>query len=96
MTRSPRRASRIRTSPKGRLAATPPLGAGLTPRMVVRQRPAIRGRRCPPLECQELHPSWRAFYLRWAEVFRVLDRPFKWALLVGGLVLLAFVVGLLI
>ena len=40
--------------------------------------------------------SWRAFYLRWAEVFRVLDRPFKWALLVGGLVLLAFVVGLLI
>ena len=96
MNRSPRRASRIRTSAEGRLAATPPLGDGLTPRIVVRQRPALAGRRCPPLECHELHPSWRAFYMRWAGVFRVLDRPIKWGLLVAGLVVLAFVIGLLL
>lgn len=99
MNRSQRRASRIRPAERGRLAATPPLGQGQTPMIIVRQRPALGGRICPPpqpFECDELHPEWRAFYLRWIDLFRILNRPVQWVMLVVLLLITAFVLGRLV
>ncbi len=84
MNRSQRRATRLPQRP--------------TPRIMVRQRPALSGRICEeaPFECSELHPAWRAFYLRWIDLFRVLDRPIKWVAVVVLLVVSAFLIGRII
>ena len=95
MNRSARRATPIQPGRRGRLAAAPPLGETLIRRIVVRQRPALTGRLCTPpaFVCGELHPGWRAFYLRWSRCFRVLERPIHWIALVLVLLVIAFLLG---
>lgn len=95
MNRSVRRAARIQPAPRGRSAATPPLGEEKTRRIVVRQRPSLTGRACDPpaFTCDELHPDWRSFYLRWSSLFRILQRPRHWIVLALVLLSMAFLIG---
>ncbi len=96
MNRLPRRSARIQPPTRGRLAAVPPLGEGLTPMIIVRQRPAISGRITIVEKpgCNDLHPDWLRFYKQWSGVFRVLDRPWKWTVVLIILIIMSISFGM--
>lgn len=95
MNRTPRRASGLPLPLRGRLAATPPGGADQPPTTLVRPRlPILHGgttiRKLEPPPClADLDPSWHHFHSRFAALFTVLDRPWKWLLVVVILIVLA-------
>ncbi len=96
MNRLPRRSTRIQPPTRGRLAAFPPLGQGQTPMIIVRQRPTISGRTTivEKPDCNDLHPGWIKFYKQWFDVFRVLDRPWKWAVVLIILIIMSISFGM--
>jgi hypothetical protein len=95
MNRLPRRASGLPLPLRGRLAATAPGGAEQPATCLIRPRlPILRGattiRKAVPPPClADLDPSWHRFHSRFAALFTVLDRPWKWLLLVLILIVLA-------
>ncbi|WP_299404903.1 hypothetical protein [Acaryochloris sp. IP29b_bin.148] len=95
--RPTRRPSRIRPPLRGRSAAVPPLGAEGYVKPVVRLRPPRPGGFVgkPPRrsECDQIHPSFIAFYHQWSGLFRVLNRPWQWFVGLILIVILAVYIG---
>ncbi len=101
MNRAPRRPVRIQPPTRGRAAATPPLGETQHhPVPVVPQRsPASGGLSRPGLAQppqEEVDSGLPDLYTRWSYLFKRLDEPWKWALLLASLIALSTIAGRLI
>lgn len=103
MNRSPRRPARVQPSLRGRFAAVPPLGQASNRWMpVIRQRPPAAGPYAhrqfptPPQlsPCDDLHPSFIELYRQWAFLFKLLNRPWKWLVVLAVLLIVAVAIGL--
>ena len=99
MNRSPRRPPRIQPPQRGRSAAVPPFGQAQTYMTVVRQRPPISSGHTTIVKlaekpiCDDLHPDWIVLYHRWPGLFKVLNRPWKWLVVLVCLVSLSIMIG---
>ncbi|MCM1984651.1 hypothetical protein [Lyngbya confervoides] len=97
MNPTPRRPRPLPLPLRGRLAAESTRRAEPVLH-IIRQRPPIsssygvRDRAKP--HCEDLHPSFYAFYQRWKFLFKIFDRPEKWVGAIVLVVLLAFFLGL--
>jgi len=95
MNRLPRRPSRVQPPQRGRSAAVPPFGQQPLLMPVVRQRPPISAS-YPTVEkslCDQLHPDWIALYKKWPRLFEVLNRPWKWLVVLIILIILSIMLG---
>lgn len=102
MNRLPRRPPRIQPSLRGRLAAVPPLGQDQPLMTVVRQRSPISSSHTNIIKvvekpaCDDIHPDWIALYERFPGLFKVLNHPWKWLVVLAGLVSLSIMLGKLL
>lgn len=101
MNRLPRRPLRIQPPLRGRSASVCTSGSTqFCSRPVVRQRPPTAGpfagqmHRCT--HCDRIHPSFLHFYRRWPGLFKVLDRPWKWLVVLIALMVLSIAIGSLL
>ncbi len=102
MNRSPRRPPRIQPPLRGRSAAVPHLGQAQTCITIVRQRPPISSGHTTIVKvveksaCDDLHLDWIVLYDRWPALFKVLNRPWKWLVVLAVLLSLSTMIGRLL
>lgn len=102
MNLSPRRPPRIQPPLRGRSGAVPPLGKDQTLMTVVRQHPPISSGHATIVKvvekpaCGDIHPDWIALQERFPELFKVLNQPWKWLVVLVGLVSLSIMLGKLL
>jgi hypothetical protein len=101
MNRTPRRPVRIQPPTRGRASATPPLGDTQHYTVPsVPKRPPSSGGSTRPFPSQpsyeEVDSGLPELYTRWSGLFKRLDTPWKWVLLLAILVALSAFAGHLI
>lgn len=99
MNRLPHRPSRVQPPQRGRSAAVPPFGQQPIRMHIVRQRPPISSSQTTVVKvvekspCDELHPDWITLYKTWPRLFKVLNRPWKWLVVLIILIILSIMLG---
>ncbi|MDA0268603.1 MAG: hypothetical protein O3A14_17000 [Cyanobacteria bacterium] len=93
--RLPRRPARVQPPLRGRLAAVP-CGPS-QPKPVIRQRPSTSGRLLIPMPQPPIHgkvdSGLQALSQQWPALFKVLNRPWKWLVAWGVMMVLAIAIG---
>lgn len=97
MNRTPRRPVRIQPPIRGRVAVTPSLGdtQHYTAPVVPKRPPGSSGLSCPS-PTQPSESGLPDLYTRWSRIFKLLDQPWKWALILAILIVLSAFTGHLI
>lgn len=102
MNRVPRRPPMAPLPLQGRLAAAPTLRKNSTVMTVVRQRPPISSGHTTVVRviekpvCDDIHSDWIMLYKRSPGLFKVLERPWKWLIVVIILMILSGILGSLL
>lgn len=93
MSRLPRRPSRPQPPQRGRSAAVPPLGQTVNSSMGVVRQPPPRSSHSG--RCDYINPDLLKLYRCCPRLFRILNRPWKWLLVIFLLMLFSFLIGTL-
>lgn len=93
MSRLARRPSRPKPPIRGRAAAVPPLGQTVNSLPVVRQRPSVSSHRN---RCEHIDKDCLMLCRRCPRLFKILNRPWKWLVVIFLLMALSFLIGTLV
>ncbi len=102
MNRSPRRSLRTQPPLRGRLAASPSLSNDQSTMAVVRQRPPISSGRTTIIKVmekpirEEIHPEWVELFEKYPALFKLLNRPWKWLIVLVVLLVMSIMLGKLL